>query len=50
MRTLITGKVVDFVPTFGAHLDGKCLILNEEGISRSLWIPVSTVESLFRWK
>ncbi|HDJ38244.1 MAG TPA: hypothetical protein ENF24_03550 [Methanosarcinales archaeon] len=31
MRTLITGKVVDFVPTFGAHMDGKCLILNEEG-------------------
>ena len=31
MRTLITGKVVDFVPTFGAHPDGKCLVLREEG-------------------
>ena len=31
MRTLITGKVVDFVPTFGAHPDGKCLVLSEDG-------------------
>ena len=31
MRTLITGKVVDFVPTFGAHLDGGCLVLSEDG-------------------
>jgi len=31
MSTLITGKVVDFVPTFGAHLDGGCLILSEDG-------------------
>ncbi len=31
MRTLITGKVVDFVPTFGAHPDGECFVLSEDG-------------------
>jgi hypothetical protein len=32
MRTPIAGKVVEFVPTFSAHLDGKCLVLSEEGV------------------
>ncbi|RZN34422.1 MAG: hypothetical protein EF813_09975 [Methanosarcinales archaeon] len=31
MRTLITGEVVDFVPTFNAHLDEKGLFLSEDG-------------------
>ena len=31
MKTLITGKVVDFAPTFGAYMDGKCLALGDDG-------------------
>lgn len=31
MRTLIKGEVVDFVPTFNARLDEKCLVLSEDG-------------------